>query len=121
MDEIFTSGDGNALSSPSAGSVALAASDEWWESGTPGFLIRPLLDEQDSGLRTWLMKVAPGAEAPAHSHAELEQVYVIEGEFHDAEAHYRAGDFIARAPGAMHTAGSISGAIVLLVYTRASA
>ena len=43
-------------------------------------------------------------------------VYLLEGTFYDDEAEYRAGDFIVRAPGAVHTGGSRDGALVLLVY-----
>ena len=63
------------------------------------------------------MKVDAGAWSPAHAHEELEQIYVLEGSFYDEDAEYSAGDFIVRMPGAMHTAGSRDGALVLLVYS----
>lgn len=117
MAEIFGS-DREGLPRPEAGTlVARTAGSDWQDSGTEGFWIKPLHEDAASGQRTWLMRVAPGAHAPAHAHEEFEQIYVIEGSFHDEENTYRAGDFAIRAPGAMHTAGSETGAIVLLVYS----
>lgn len=66
------------------------------------------------------MKVDPGAFAPRHAHEEFEQFFVLEGSLFDEEQMMRTSDYVCRAPGAMHTAGSDEGAIVLLVYTQAA-
>ena len=92
------------------------AGTEWETSEEPGFLYQALYEAP--GCRTWLMRVEPGAWSPPHAHdGELEQIYVLEGSFYDDERLMRAGDFCCRAPGAMHSAGSDEGALVLLVYT----
>ena len=118
MAEIFHS-DSGALPRPPGGTlVAKTSRHDWQESGTAGFLIKPLYEDAASGERTWLMRVEPGAEAPSHTHDEFEQIYVIEGSFHDDENTYRAGDFAIRAPGVAHSAGSETGALVMLVYSR---
>ena len=65
------------------------------------------------------MKVDPGAFSPLHAHEEIEQIYVLEGQFYDQAKTYGPGDFIVRAPGAMHSAGSEEGAVVLLFYSPA--
>ena len=100
------------------GSVYRAAAAARWEAtGEPGFWCKRL--HEVPGQRTWLMRVDPGAWSPPHAHEdELEQIYVLEGSFHDDDRVMRAGDFCCRAPGAMHSAGSEEGAIVLLVYSR---
>jgi len=90
---------------------------EWQDCGADGFLIKPLMEDGDAGLRTWLMKVEPGAWSDLHAHDEVEQIYVLEGSFHDQEKTYQTGEFIVRAAGAMHTAGSDTGAVVLLFYS----
>ena len=64
------------------------------------------------------MKVEAGAEALPHTHDQLEQVFVLEGEFYDEYRSYGPGDFIVRAPGAIHTGGSKTGALLLLIYSR---
>jgi anti-sigma factor ChrR (cupin superfamily) len=120
MNEIFQrqAGAGTPLGLPGTGSCSMAAAEaEWQDSGTPGFLIKSLMEDPDAGVRTWLMKVEPGAFSELHAHDEVEQIYVVEGSFYDQEKTYGAGDYILRAPGAMHTAGSDSGAVVLLFYS----
>jgi len=92
---------------------------EWQECGADGFLLKALMEDSAAGLRTWLMKVEPGAFSQLHAHAEVEQIYVLEGSFYDQQKTYRAGEYIVRAPGAMHTAGSDTGAVVLLFYSPA--
>ena len=64
------------------------------------------------------MKVDAGVVAPPHAHDKLEQVLVLEGDFYDEYRTYEPGDFIVRAPGAIHTGGSKSGALVLLIYSE---
>jgi anti-sigma factor ChrR (cupin superfamily) len=90
---------------------------DWQDCGADGFLIKPLMEDGDAGLRTWLMKVEPGAFSESHAHDEVEQIYVLEGTFYDQEKTYQAGEFIVRAKDAMHTAGSDTGAVVLLFYS----
>ena len=65
------------------------------------------------------MKVEPGAWSPMHAHGEVEQVYVLEGSFYDQDNTYGPGDYIVRAAGADHTAGSENGALILLFYSPA--
>lgn len=99
---------------PDQGSIKLATSD--WQAGErPGELIRTLVDDA-RGYRTMLMKVAPGPFGAHHAHDEIEQIYVLEGDFFDDEASYGAGDFLLRMPGAMHRAGSENGCTMLIVY-----
>ena len=90
---------------------------EWQECGADGFWIKPLLEDSSAGLRTWLMKVDAGAFSPLHAHEDIEQIYVLEGSFYDQDKTYGPGEFIVRAPGAMHSAGSEDGAVVLLFYS----
>ena len=100
------------------GSAYRAAAAEWEATEDSGFLYKPLFEAP--GQRTWLMRVEPGAYSPPHAHeGELEQIYVLEGSFYDDDRLMRASDFCCRAPGAMHSAGSDEGAVVLLVYSQA--
>ena len=64
------------------------------------------------------MKVDAGVVAPPHAHDNLEQVFVLDGDFYDEYRTYGPGDFIVRAPGAIHTGGSRNGALALLVYSE---
>ena len=104
-----------------ASSSCNANTQQWQDSGVDGFLIKPLMEDTVSGLKTWLMRVAAGAFSASHAHHEVEQIYVLEGSFYDQEKTYQAGEYIIRAPAAMHTAGSETGAMVLLFYSPSSA
>jgi quercetin dioxygenase-like cupin family protein len=93
---------------------------EWQSTEYPGFWIKPLYENQQSGEKTLLMKVDPGAFASTHAHDEFEQFYVLEGSLYDDEREMETGDYCCRAIGTPHTAGSRGGAVVLLIYSRPS-
>ena len=103
---------------PKTGSAVAHAVDAWADDG-PGVQVKPLMDDP-SGYRTTLMRVDPGPLGEAHFHDEIEQVYVIDGDFFDEEASYGPGDLIVRAGGAMHRSGSKNGCTMLLIYTPAA-
>ncbi len=121
MTEIFPGTAGHRpLGVPPSGTQQIDAGTLAWQpSGTEGFLYKPLFEDPASALRTWLMRIEPGASAPMHAHTEAEQIYVLEGTFYDQNGVYTPGDYLVRAPGAEHTAGSEDGATVLLIYSRA--
>lgn len=118
MNEIFSrQSTAGQVELPRTDSVDINSNQiDWQECGAEGFQIKPLVEDRATGIRTWLMKVDSGAFSPLHAHEEVEQIYVLEGSFYDQEKTYLVGDFIVRAPGAMHTAGSVDGAVVLLFY-----
>jgi anti-sigma factor ChrR (cupin superfamily) len=93
----------------------------WRKSNAPGFLYKTLHEDARRGQRTWLMRVEPGAFAPAHAHDEQEEVYVLSGSFYDDNGTYRPGDYILRPAGAVHSAGSEEGCEMLLVYRATAA
>ena len=103
---------------PATGSSSARAVQDWTDDGT-GTMIQAMLHDS-AGYRTTLMRVAPGPLGAAHAHAEIEQVYVLDGDFFDEEHSYAAGDLVVRAAGAMHRTGSIGGCTMLLIYTPAA-
>lgn len=118
MTELFQAEKEQSVELPSSGSALRKAAEQpWQETGSAGFRIKPLMHDATRGLRTWLMEVSPGAYAPLHDHEEIEQIYVLQGSFYDQDNTYGAGDYVVRAPGAAHTAGSEEGAMVLLFYS----
>ena len=99
---------------PDSGSIKLAASD--WQAGErEGEWVRQLVDDP-RGYRSMLMKISPGPLGSLHAHDEIEQIYVMDGDFFDDEAGYAAGDFVLRMPGAMHRAGSKNGCTMMIIY-----
>lgn len=88
----------------------------WQPTDVPGFWAKPLLKDPTTGARTELLRMDPGAQVGALSHAELEEILVLSGEFSDHERTHRAGDYCVRAPGALHTARSERGCTMLVIY-----
>ena len=109
-----------ALKLPSAESlIRRTNSIDWQSCDESGFWVKPLIEDDSKTIRTWLMKIDANAFSDLHAHHEYEQIYVLSGSFYDQDSEYGAGDFIVRAPDAMHTAGSKTGATVLLFYSPA--
>lgn len=115
---MFEALGGDVLRVPPSGSAVLRAGGEWRASDTPGFWVKPLVEDGKAGVRTWLMKSDPGASSALHSHTEIEQIYVLEGQFSDAEGTYGPGDFIVRAPGAPHLTTCEGGSLSLVIYAH---
>jgi anti-sigma factor ChrR (cupin superfamily) len=100
---------------PNSGSIEIRTG-AWQPGERSGEFVRPLVDDP-RGYRTLLSKVGPGPLGALHAHNEIEQIYVIEGDFFDDNGSYGAGDLVLRMPGAMHRAGSKNGCVMMLVYT----
>ena len=64
------------------------------------------------------MRWEPGSRLPDHEHVALEQSYVIEGEFEDADGVVTAGNFVWRPAGSRHEAWSRTGALVLGIFLK---
>ena len=104
----------------SAMSAYMSSVDAKWErTGTDGFWVKRLYEDDARGECTWLMRIDAGACSPAHAHEAFEQVYVLDGSFYDDDRLVKAGEFCARSPGAVHSAASDEGAMMLVIYTKA--
>src|SRR5579862_1199365 len=103
---------------PADGTVYLEPASVDWQPDGDKYWIKPLHNDPATGQRICLAKMAPGAWFPLHAHEEIEHIYVLSGSFHDQDRTLKAGDYACRAAGAMHSAGSKEGAVMLLVYNR---
>jgi len=102
---------------PQAGTRYLDPSSLAWATDGDKFWTKLLHEDVARGQRTLLMKMDAGASFPMHAHEAWEQIYVLSGSFFDQDRVLRAGDYACRAPGAMHTAGSVDGAVMLVIYS----
>jgi mannose-6-phosphate isomerase-like protein (cupin superfamily) len=69
------------------------------------------------GAESYLLRLEPGARAPAHAHPAEEECLVIEGEITMGPVVLRAGDFHLAHPGSRHEAlESAEGALVFIRY-----
>ena len=90
----------------------------WKPTPVPGVDMKILLEEEETGLLTALFRWAPGTELGYHEHVEIEQSWVLEGEFEDDDGVYTAGNFVWRPKGHRHVARSPKGATVLCFFLK---
>lgn len=90
----------------------------WKPTPAPGIDMKVLMEEKETGLLTAIFRWAPGSELAYHEHVEIEQSYVLEGEFEDEEGVYTQGNFVWRPKGNRHIARSPKGAVVLCFFLK---
>ncbi|CAM4129085.1 cupin domain-containing protein [Kerstersia similis] len=90
----------------------------WKATPTPGIDMKILMQDEETGLLTALFRWQPGSVLGLHEHVEVEQSYVLEGEFEDEDGVYRAGNFVWRPKGHRHIARSPKGALVLCFFLK---
>lgn len=90
----------------------------WKPTPVPGIEMKVLMEEPETGLLTALFRWAPGSVLPMHEHVEIEQSWVLEGEFEDEDGVYTAGNYVWRPKGNRHMARSPKGATVLSFFLK---
>ena len=90
----------------------------WKATPVAGVDMKILLEDKQTGLMTALFRWAPGTALPMHEHVEIEQSWVLEGEFEDDDGVYTAGNFVWRPAGHRHGARSPKGALVLCFFQK---
>lgn len=98
--------------------IVAVADLPWKPTPTPGIDMKILMEDPDTGLLTALFRWAPGSVLGMHEHVQIEQSYVLEGEFEDDEGVYTAGNFSWRPRGHRHSARSPKGALVLCFFLK---
>lgn len=82
----------------------------WVDSPTPGVKRRLIAREGGEVARaTSLVRYAPGSQFPAHGHELGEEIFVLDGDFHDDSGHFGPGTYLKNPPGSMHAPGSAGG------------
>ena len=90
----------------------------WQKTRFPGLEIKVLVEDQETGLLTTLTSLAPGATLPDHTHAGIEQSWVLEGTLQDHEGAVTEGNFVWRPAGSRHSATSPDGCLVLGMFQK---
>ena len=76
----------------------LAGYGEWQSSGAP----KLLNDDAGRQYRTQLIRMDPGAVYPAHRHADVEEIYLLEGDLLVSGVVMHAGDYCRAELGSVH-------------------
>jgi len=90
----------------------------WEKTDFPGIEMKLLYSDPQSGMSTFLFRMAPGAVVPLHEHTAIEQTYILSGSLKDHEGEAKAGSFVWRPGGNMHEAHSPDGAVFLSVFMK---
>ncbi|MFN8058650.1 MAG: cupin domain-containing protein [Vicinamibacterales bacterium] len=93
-------------------------SDEGWmpHPVVSGIRFKQLALDEQKGVATLLLKVAPGTVYPAHHHSGHEECYVVEGDVIAGGRVLHAGDFHHASAGSHHQPlSTVGGCTVLLV------
>jgi len=103
---------------PEAGLVTIRGHAEGWLEVIPKVHIKLLNDE--AGAQSYLIRLEPGARAPAHDHPAFEECVVLQGEVtYVGGSTLRAGDYQLAKAGARHTElVSEQGAVVFIRYAQ---
>jgi anti-sigma factor ChrR (cupin superfamily) len=75
-------------------------SEPAWEEVAPGIECKVLATDTESHRVSMLVRLAPGASYPAHTHAGAEELHLLDGELWIDERKLFPGDYNYGAPGA---------------------
>lgn len=90
----------------------------WEHAQFPGVEYKTLFVDQESGVMTVLLRMAPGARLPDHEHVRIEQTYVLEGKLVDDDGVVTAGNFVWRPAGSRHSAHTPEGGLMLAFFLK---
>lgn len=97
------------------GGVTVRADAGTWQYLAPGADIKVLWSDTAARTRTFLLRLQPGAQVPAHPHPTPEECFVIAGDMVIGETVFRAGDYHAAPTGIAHPAISSRGGGVVFI------
>jgi anti-sigma factor ChrR (cupin superfamily) len=83
--------------------LPLPAARPWsepeWEDVAPGISCKLLASDEDKRVVTMLVRLAPGAQYPPHTHAGVEELYLLDGELWIDDRKLYPGDYNRAEPG----------------------
>ena len=89
---------------------------EWRDIGA-GVSVKVLFFDPAGARLTTLMKMAPGSRYGAHVHAQVEEIYIVEGSCICAGRPLRAGDYFRAEPSSTHAATYSERGCLALIMT----
>jgi len=87
-----------------------------WEEAAPGISVKMLALDAERDVVTMLVKLAPGAAYPPHTHAGVEELHLLEGELWIDDRKLHPGDYNRGEPGGSdHRVWSETGCTCVLI------
>ena len=79
------------------------ASAPWRAGSVDGISVQDLYHEPDHPERISHVRIEPGTQVPEHEHPSGEEVFVLEGGYHDEHGSFGAGSWVRYPAGSRHT------------------
>jgi anti-sigma factor ChrR (cupin superfamily) len=79
-----------------------AARVPWQMSTVPAVQVKQLAKDPQRGYHSVLVRMPPGSSYPQHRHADVEEVYVLEGDLTVNGVMMHAGDYCRAEAGSVH-------------------
>ena len=93
-----------------------------WKDVAPGISCKLLATDRERARVSMLVRLAPGTDYPAHRHAGVEDLYMLDGELIVDEARFYPGDHRRGQPGsADHRVWSQTGCTCVLITSTEDA
>lgn len=70
-----------------------------WEDVAPGIAVKMLATDDEKHVVSMLVRLAPGASYPAHTHAGVEELHLLDGELWIDDRKLHPGDYNYGKPG----------------------
>lgn len=74
----------------------------WAPGAVDGIEVKLLHHDTQRGMKTALVRMEPGSALPPHRHADVEEVYLIDGDLLVGDVLMRAGDYCRGEAGTLH-------------------
>ncbi|MBM3487064.1 MAG: hypothetical protein FJX67_10600 [Alphaproteobacteria bacterium] len=95
--------------------LTVRAGEGGWQAFCPGVSLKMLSLDAAAGMRSFLLRLDPGAEVPAHAHDADEECLVLSGDFEIDGLFLAPGDYHRASKGVQHGAArSRQGAVVFV-------
>jgi len=100
-----------------AGLLIMRSDELPWEAAPiPGVLSKSLFVDEKRKYATSLVRVEPKAVYPSHRHNDIEEVFLLEGDFFVDGVSMAPGDFCRSEPGSVHGPSTTESGALLLVF-----
>jgi anti-sigma factor ChrR (cupin superfamily) len=96
--------------------TARAGPEPAWQEVVPGVSVKLLTSDEPRSRVSMLVRLAPGAAYPAHRHADIEELHLLQGTLMIADRTLHPGDYNRAAPGTVdHRVWSETGCTCVLI------
>jgi anti-sigma factor ChrR (cupin superfamily) len=91
------------IAAETGGEPVLPAARQWsepeWEEAAPGISVKLLATDTERHVVSMLVRLAPGASYPPHTHAGVEELHLLDGELWIDDRKLFPGDYNRGEPG----------------------